>query len=98
VTEKERTRTLPGRLAILRHAEKVTGNVALTCRCYGITRQAFYQSRRRNETRGLETLQDLRSARRTPGPGTGRAAQDLNEPAQPVCAIPALAALAASCR
>jgi hypothetical protein len=25
-----------------RHAEEVTGNVALTCRYYGITRQAYY--------------------------------------------------------
>jgi hypothetical protein len=29
------------RLAILRHAEEVTGNVAMTCRYYGITRQSF---------------------------------------------------------
>jgi hypothetical protein len=29
------------RLAILRHAEEVTGNVAVTCRYYGITRQSF---------------------------------------------------------
>ena len=26
-------------LAILRHAEEVTGNVSMTCRYYGITRQ-----------------------------------------------------------
>jgi LuxR family transcriptional regulator, maltose regulon positive regulatory protein len=30
------------RLAILRHAEEVTGNVSMTCRYYGITRQSFY--------------------------------------------------------
>ena len=30
------------RLAVLRHAEEVTGNVAVTCRYYGITRQTFY--------------------------------------------------------
>jgi hypothetical protein len=30
------------RLAILRHAEEITGNVALTCRYDGISRQVFY--------------------------------------------------------
>ena len=30
------------RLAVLRHAEEMTGNVAMTCRYYGITRQSFY--------------------------------------------------------
>jgi Helix-turn-helix domain len=35
------------RLAVLRHAEEVTGNVALTCRYYGITRQTFYIWKRR---------------------------------------------------
>jgi hypothetical protein len=29
------------RLAIRQHAEEVTGNVAMTCRYYGITRQSF---------------------------------------------------------
>jgi hypothetical protein len=33
------------RLAILRHAEEITGNVALTCRYYGISRQVFYKWR-----------------------------------------------------
>jgi hypothetical protein len=32
VTEQELTRRATGRLAIIRHAEEVTGNVALTCR------------------------------------------------------------------
>jgi transposase-like protein len=35
------------RLAILRHAEEITGNVSLTCRYYGISRQCFYTWRRR---------------------------------------------------
>jgi len=30
------------RLAIIRHVEEVTGNVAMTCRYYGISRQAYY--------------------------------------------------------
>jgi hypothetical protein len=29
------------RLAIIRHVEEVTGNVVLTCRYYGISRQAY---------------------------------------------------------
>jgi len=41
VNERERDKNAARRLAILRHAEEVTGNVALTCRYYGITRQAF---------------------------------------------------------
>jgi hypothetical protein len=39
------------RLAILRHAEEITGNVALTCRYYGISRQIFY-------AHGLDGLRD----------------------------------------
>jgi transposase-like protein len=35
------------RLAILRHAEEITGNVSLTCRYYGISGQCFYTWRRR---------------------------------------------------
>lgn len=30
------------RLAVLRHVEEVTGNVAMTCRYFGISRQAYY--------------------------------------------------------
>ena len=40
------------RLAIIRHAREVTGNVALTCRYYGISRQAFYVWYRRYEAEG----------------------------------------------
>jgi hypothetical protein len=39
VTERELNRNAAHRLAIIRHAEEVTGNVALTCRYYGISRQ-----------------------------------------------------------
>jgi transposase-like protein len=42
------------RLAILRHAEEITGNVALTCRYYGISRQAFYKWRQRYDQHGLD--------------------------------------------
>jgi hypothetical protein len=46
------------RLAILRHAEEVTGNVAMTCRYYGITRQSFYLWKRRYEELGPDGLKD----------------------------------------
>lgn len=45
-------RVVRHRLAVLRHAEEVTGNVAMTCRYYGITRQSFYTWRRRYEEDG----------------------------------------------
>jgi transposase-like protein len=43
VTEKELARTAAHRLAIIRLAQEVTGNVSLTCRYYGVTRQAYYK-------------------------------------------------------
>jgi transposase InsO family protein len=46
------------RLAILRHAEEVTGNVSMTCRYYGITRQSFYVWKRRFDELGEEGLRD----------------------------------------
>jgi transposase-like protein len=42
VTEQQLARMAKRRLAILRHAEEITGNVSLTCRYYGISRQCFY--------------------------------------------------------
>lgn len=33
------------RLAIMHHAQEVTGNVALTCRYYAISRQCYYKWR-----------------------------------------------------
>jgi hypothetical protein len=36
--EREQQRKIRHRLAMIRHAEEVTGNVALTCRYYGISR------------------------------------------------------------
>jgi transposase InsO family protein len=49
-------RVVRHRLAVLRHAEEVTGNVAMTCRYYGITRQSFYTWKRRYEEDGPEGL------------------------------------------
>jgi transposase-like protein len=58
VTEKELARGAARRLAIVRHAQEVTGNVSLTCRYFGITRQAFYKWLRRYEEQGLDGLRD----------------------------------------
>ena len=44
------------RLAVLRHAEEVTGNVAQTCRYYGISRQAYYTWYRRYQADGADGL------------------------------------------
>ncbi|WSQ15881.1 leucine zipper domain-containing protein [Streptomyces sp. NBC_01231] len=46
----------------------MSGNVAATCRCYGISRQCSYTRRRRYEAEGLDGLKDRSSAppRRTP--------------------------------
>ena len=58
MTEKELARGAAHRLAVIRHAQEVTGNVSLTCRYFGITRQAFYIWLRRYEEHGLEGLRD----------------------------------------
>jgi len=41
VIEKELTKRAARRLAIIRHAEEVSGSVAKTCRYYGISRACF---------------------------------------------------------
>jgi transposase InsO family protein len=58
MTERELAKGAARRLAILQHAEEVTGNVALTCRYYGISRQVFYRWQRRYEAEGLDGLRD----------------------------------------
>ncbi len=58
MTEQQLSRQASRRLAILRHAEEVTGNVALTCRYYGISRHIFYIWKRRYEAEGLDGLRD----------------------------------------
>jgi transposase len=71
VTEQELTRRAKRRLAVLRHAEEITGNVALTCRYYGISRQCFYTWKRRWDAHGLDGLRD-RSHRPHLNPGATR--------------------------
>ena len=56
MTERELSRAAARRLAILRHAEEVTGNVALTCRYFGISRPLYYTWLRRYEEHGVDGL------------------------------------------
>ena len=58
MTDKELDKNAARRLAIIRHAEEVTGNVALTCRYYGISRTVFYRWLRRYQADGLAGLRD----------------------------------------
>jgi transposase InsO family protein len=61
MTERELDRHAAHRLAIIRHAQELTGNVAKTCRYYGISRQVYYKWLRRYEEGGLEALRDRSS-------------------------------------
>jgi transposase InsO family protein len=58
VTEQQLARMAKRRLAMLRHAEEITGNVAMTCRYYGISRQLYYTWLRRYEEEGPDGLKD----------------------------------------
>jgi len=58
MTENQLNRQAGRRLAVLRHAEEVSGNVAATCRYYGISRPTFYNWRRRFEEKGLPGLRE----------------------------------------
>jgi transposase InsO family protein len=72
MTERELARAAAHRLAIIRHAQEMTGNVALTCRYFGISRHTYYNWFRRYEEFGVEGLRD-RSRRplRSPNATTG---------------------------
>jgi transposase InsO family protein len=56
--EREQQRKIRHRRAILRHCEEVTGNVAQTCRYYGISRPTFYKWLHRYEELGEQGLRD----------------------------------------
>jgi transposase InsO family protein len=58
---REQQRKIRHRLAVLRHAEEVTGNVSQTCRYYGISRPTFYKWLHRYEELGEEGLGDRSS-------------------------------------
>jgi len=61
MTERELERRAQRRLAVLRHVEEISGNVAATCRYYGISRQCYYGWLRRYEADGLDGLKDRSS-------------------------------------
>jgi len=73
VTERELTRKANWPLAIIRHAQEVTGNVAFTCRYYGVPRQSYYKWLRRYEELGVDGLRD-RSCRPLVSPHATKAA------------------------
>jgi transposase InsO family protein len=56
--QPQHSREVRHRLAILQHAEEVTGNIAMTCRYYGVSRQQYYKWLRRYEEHGPEGLRD----------------------------------------
>ena len=56
MSEPQLPREVRRRLAIIQHAEEVTGNVAMTCRYYGISRQVYYRWLRRYQEQGIEAL------------------------------------------
>ena len=58
MSEQELDRQAKHRLQVIRHAKEVTGNVAMTCRYYGISRPTFYRWYRRYEEKGLVGLRD----------------------------------------
>ena len=51
-------RAVRRRLAVLWHAEEVSGNVAMTCRYFGISRQLYYTWLRCYRAEGLEGLRE----------------------------------------
>ena len=52
MTKTEQTRLKTWRLKVLQHAGERSGNVARTCRHFGISRQAFDKWKRRYEAHG----------------------------------------------
>ncbi|WP_420610748.1 helix-turn-helix domain-containing protein [Candidatus Poriferisodalis sp.] len=52
--DREQRRKIRHRLAVLRHAEEVSGNVAATCRYCGISRTVFYRWKNRFDELGAE--------------------------------------------
>ncbi|CDM74695.1 IS481 family transposase [Mycobacterium marinum] len=60
------------RLAVLRHVEEVTGDVAMSCRYFGISRPTYYTWLGRYEKEGVDGLRD-RSRRPRTSPNATRA-------------------------
>ena len=61
-----------GARRVLRHVEEVSGNVAMTCRYYGISRLTYSGWLRRCETEGVDGMRD-RSKRARTSPNATRA-------------------------
>jgi transposase InsO family protein len=61
MTEREQARNVARRLAMIRHCEEVTRNVAKTCRYYGVSRPTFYKWFRRYQELGEQGLRDTSS-------------------------------------
>lgn len=61
MNEREQQRVVRHRLAVIRHVAEVSGNVAQTCRFYGISRPTFYRWLSRYEEFGLDGLRDRSS-------------------------------------
>jgi transposase len=61
MNELQHQRQVRHRVAVLRHAAEVTGNVAMTCRYFGISRPTFYTWLRRYEEFGEDGLRDRSS-------------------------------------
>ena len=59
MSEPQLPRDVRRRLAIIQHAEEVTGNVAMTCRYCEISRQVYYRWLRRYQEQGVDGLRDL---------------------------------------
>jgi transposase len=55
-------RQMRHRLAVLRHADEISMNVAATCRYYGITRQTFYTWEKRYKAEGQAGLHERSKA------------------------------------
>ncbi|MES4886336.1 helix-turn-helix domain-containing protein [Streptomyces sp. NPDC000349] len=53
------------RLSVIRHVEEVSGNVAISCRYFGISRQAYYTWYRRYQAEGVEGLRTRSKAPKT---------------------------------
>jgi transposase len=72
VNEPVLDREVRWRLAVQCHVEEVTGNVAMTCRYFGISRPTYYTWLGRYEKEGVDGLRD-RSKRPRTSPNTTRA-------------------------
>ena len=68
MTQNHPDRIVRHRLAVLRHAREVSGNVAATCRYYGISRPTFYAWAKLYDMDGPD---GLRERSRAPDPSAG---------------------------